>query len=71
MERFWPYAWAFSIMCIIYTICKIVGFEWTAERPWQEVIFFLCVAILIITLFFLRKKIAALYEAIKNKLPKK
>lgn len=68
MGRIWPYAWAFSIMCIIYTICKIAGLEWAAERPWWEVILFLCVAIAIITCFFLRKKIVALYNKIKNKL---
>lgn len=68
MGRIWPYAWAFSIMCIIYTICKIAGLEWAAERPWWEVIMFLCIAVLIITSFFLRKKIVALYYKIKNKL---
>ncbi len=68
MGQVWPYAWAFSIMCIIYTICKIAGLEWAAERPWWEVILFLCIAIIIITSFFLRKKIVATYEKIKKKM---
>lgn len=68
MGRIWPYAWAFSIMCIIFTICKIAGLEWAADRQWGEVIFFLCVAIAIITCFFLRKKITALYTKLKDKL---
>ena len=68
MERIWATAWAFSIMCIIYTVCKIAGLEWAADRPWSEVIFFLIVAVGIITSFFLRKKIAALYRRIKDKL---
>lgn len=68
MGRIWPYAWAFSIMCFIYTICKLAGLEWAADRSWGEVIFFLIVAILIITSFFMRKKIVALYEKIKKKL---
>ena len=68
MGRIWPYAWAFSIMCIIYTVCKILGLEWAAERAWMEVIFFDIVAVLIITSFFMRKKIVALYEKIKKKL---
>jgi len=55
-------------MCIIYTICKIAGLEWAAERPWWEVIMFLCIAVLIITSFFLRRKIVALYYKIKKKL---
>lgn len=68
MGRIWPYAWAFSIMCIIYTVCKILGLEWAAERAWMEVIFFDIVAVLIITSFFMRKKIVALYLKIKKKL---
>lgn len=68
MGRIWPYAWAFSIMCVIYTICKIAGLEWAAERAWGEVIFFDIMAVLIITSFFMRKKIVALYEKIKKKL---
>ena len=68
MGRIWPYAWAFSIMCIIYTVCKILGLEWAAERAWMEVIFFDIVAVLIITSFFMRKKIVALYLKIRKKL---
>lgn len=67
MQKIWPYAWAFSIMCILYAVLKVCGVEWAAERPWYEVIIFLGVAIVIITCFFLRKKIAALVENIKNK----
>ena len=55
-------------MCIIYTVCKILGLEWAAERAWMEVIFFDIVAVLIITSFFMRKKIVALYLKIKKKL---
>ena len=66
MGRIWPYAWAFAIMCIIYTICKVLGLEWAAERAWLEVILFDVVAVLIITSFFMRKKIIALYETIRN-----
>ena len=68
MGRIWPYAWAFAIMCIIYTICKVLGLEWAAERAWLEVILFDVVAVLIITSFFMRKKIIALYETIRKKL---
>lgn len=68
MGRIWPYAWAFAIMCFIYAGCKIAGLEWAAERPWSEVIFFLGVSVLIIAGFFLRKKIAALYQKIKDKI---
>lgn len=68
MGRIWPYAWAFAIMCYIYAGCKIAGLEWASERPWSEVIFFLFVATAIILCFFLRKKIAALYHKIKDKM---
>lgn len=68
MERIWPYAWAFAIMCYIYAGCKVAGLEWASERPWSEVIFFLFVATAIIVCFFLRKKIVALYHKIKDKL---
>lgn len=68
MGRIWPYAWAFSIMCFIYAGCKIAGLEWAAERPWGEVIFFLCVSVAIMASFFLRKKIVALYHKIKDKI---
>ena len=49
MGRIWPYAWAFAIMCIIYTVCKILGLEWAAERAWLEVLLFDVVAVGIIT----------------------
>ena len=68
MGRIWPYAWAFAIMCIIYTICKVLGLEWAADRAWLEVILFDVVAVLIITSFFMRRKIVALYWKIKQKL---
>lgn len=68
MGRIWPYAWAFAIMCYIYAGCKVAGLEWASERPWSEVIFFLFVATAIIACFFLRKKIVALYQKIKDKL---
>ena len=68
MGRIWPYAWAFAIMCFIYAGCKLAGLEWAAERSWGEVIFFVCVAVAIIAVFFLRKKIVMLYYKIKNKL---
>ena len=68
MGRIWPYAWAFAIMCFIYAGCKIAGLEWAAERSWTEVIFFLAVSVLIIAGFFLRKKIAALIQKIKDKM---
>ena len=68
MGRIWPYAWAFAIMCIIYTVCKILGLEWAAERAWLEVLLFDVVAVGIITSFFMRRKIVALYYRIKNKL---
>ena len=68
MGRIWPYAWAFAIMCFIYAGCKIAGLEWAAERSWTEVIFFVCISVVIIVCFFLRHKIAALYQKIKNKM---
>ena len=55
-------------MCFIYAGCKIAGLEWAAERSWSEVIFFLVVSVLIIAGFFLRKKIAALIQKIKDKM---
>ena len=55
-------------MCIIYTVCKILGLEWAAERAWLEVLLFDVVAVGIITSFFMRRKIVALYYRIKNKL---
>lgn len=68
MGRIWPYAWAFAVMCVIYTVCKLLGLEWAAERAWLEVILFDIVSALIIVSFFMRKKIVALYEKLKNKL---
>ena len=67
MDRLWVYLWAFCIMCYIYAGCKIAGLQWAAERPWGEVIFFLCVATAILVLFFMRKKIKAWYEKVKYK----
>lgn len=69
MDKIWPYAWAFSIMCILYAICKVAGMEWAAARPWWEVLAFLAVAIVIIVCFFLRKKIAVALDKLKDKLP--
>lgn len=68
MGRIWPYAWAFAVMCVIYTVCKLLGLEWAAERAWLEVILFDIVSALIIVSFFMRRKIVALYERLKNKL---
>lgn len=68
MGRIWPYAWAFAIMCFIYTGCKIFGLEWAADRAWLEVVIFDVVSVGIIASFFARKKIVALYEKIKKKL---
>ena len=56
--KLWPYALAFALMCFVYAGCKLAGLEWAAERPWGEVIAFLCVATVIFVVFFLRKKIA-------------
>ena len=55
--KLWPYALAFAVMCYVYAGCKLAGLAWAAERPWGEVIAFLCVATVIFVLFFLRKKI--------------
>ena len=56
--KLWPYALAFAVMCYVYAGCKLAGLAWAAERPWGEVIAFLCVATVIFVVFFLRKKIA-------------
>ena len=66
-DRLWVYLWAFSIMCYIFAILKIAGLEWAANRPWGEVIFFLCVATAVIALFFLRKKIRVWIAKLKDK----
>lgn len=68
MEKIWPYAWAFSIGCIIFTACKVFGLEWAAKRSWGEVIAWFIVAVLIIVAFFLRRRIAGIFAKIKAKL---
>ena len=65
--RIWPYALAFALMCFIYAGCKLAGLEWAANRPWGEVIFFLCVATAVIALFFCRKKLRVLIAKIREK----
>ncbi len=66
-DRLWVYLWAFCIMCYVYAGCKIAGLEWAANRPWGEVIFFLCVATAVIALFFCRKKLRVLIAKIREK----
>ena len=66
MEKIWATLLAFAVMCIIYPALKLFGVEWAAERSWTEAIIFLCVAIALIVLFCLRKKINALIDKIKN-----
>ncbi|MBE6541752.1 MAG: hypothetical protein E7672_04825 [Ruminococcaceae bacterium] len=68
MEKIWATAWAFAVLCIIFFGCKVAGLEWAAERSWTEAIIFLGVSVVIIVCFFLRKKIAALYNKIKDKI---
>lgn len=66
MEKIWATLLAFAVMCIIYPALKLFGVEWAADRSWTEAIIFLCVAIALIVLFCLRKKINALIDKIKN-----
>ena len=69
--KLWIYGFAFSIMCFIYAGCKIAGMEWAASRSWWEVGAWVCVAVLIIVAFFLRKQISKLFSSIKNKIRSK
>lgn len=66
MEKIWATLLAFAVMCIIYPALKLFGVEWAADRSWTEAIIFLCVAIALIVLFCLRKRINALIDKIKN-----
>ena len=69
--KLWIYAFAFAIMCFIYAGCKLAGLEWAASRSWWEVGAWVCVAVLIIVAFFLRKQISKLFSSIKNKIRSK
>ena len=68
--KIWPYALAFAVMCYVYAGCKLAGLEWAAERPWGEVIAFLCAATLVFAAFALRKRIPGWFAALKKKLEK-
>ena len=68
--KIWPYALAFAVMCYVYAGCKLAGLAWAAERPWGEVIAFLCVATLVFVVFALRKKIPVWFAALKKRMDK-
>ena len=57
-------------MCYVYAGCKLAGLAWAAERPWGEVIAFLCVATLVFVVFALRKKIPVWFASLKKRMDK-
>ena len=71
MVKFWGISFAFAFASVVYAICKIVGMEWAAERPWSEVIIYVSISAVLLICFFMRKKIGAVYQSVAAKIAEK